>query len=135
MKLSSRLLSAAFLFLAAACSKDPNFPDANTSLSGHWVSADTVDVFTALDLHVTQAPSGLIAGNWTGKTRITNGKCDLEFGCSPANTVSGSNLSLSVNLEILGVGSFEGQLASRDQLTGKIVRLGVFYNLNLRRVD
>lgn len=84
---------------------------------------------------MTQNTRGLIAGKWVGTTRITNGKCDIEFGCAPSNVVSGSNLSLRVELEILGAGSFAGQMATKDRIEGKIIRFGTSYNLTLKRVD
>ncbi len=132
---SSLSLVALVGVLAAACAKDPNAPDATTPLTGHWVSSDTVEVFTSFDVHMAQNPNGIIGGNWVGTTRIKNGKCDAEFGCAPRNVVSGSNLSLRVDLDILGAGSFSGQLATKDRIEGKIIRFGVKYGLTLRRVD
>lgn len=125
------LLCAATL----ACSKDPNAPDAKTSITGRWVSTDTVEVFTGLDLRVVQSETGVLSGNWEGKTRITNGKCDATFGCAPRNTIGGTNVSLRIDMEILGVGSYSGQLMTKDLMFGQIVRFGVNYPLRLRRVD
>ncbi len=124
-------LGAAILF--SGCSKNPNAPDAKSSVSGRWVSADTVDVFTGFDLQMVQDEKGFIGGSWTGKTRILNGKCDPEFGCNPSNSVSGSNLSLKVTIDILGAGTYVGQLSTRDVIQGKIIRFGIFYDLTLKR--
>lgn len=126
---------AALILGALGCSKDPNFPNATTSLSGRWVSSDTVDVFTGFDVQVTQAANGVISGNWKGTTRITNGRCDAIYGCAPANTVSGTHLSLRVDLEILGAGSFVGQFATKDLIEGQIIRFGLPYRLRLQRAN
>ncbi len=131
----SRLVLTALAVLTLGCSKDSNAPDATTQLTGHWISADTVEVFTAFDIRMVQNENGIVRGNWVGKTRITNGKCDFTFGCAPANSVTGSNLSLRIDLEILGAGSFTGQLVSKDVIQGQIVRFGVFYNLRLHKVN
>ena len=120
--------------LIGGCSKDASAPDANTSLTGHWITSDTVEVFTGFDVHVVQNPNGSLSGSWVGKTRITNGKCDATFGCAPTNTVFGSNLNLHVDLEILGAGSFTGQLATKELLEGQIIRLGTVYHLRLHKV-
>jgi hypothetical protein len=130
-----RLALAIFLAGVSACSKDSNAPDANTNLSGHWVSSDTVDVFTSFDLVMNQTETGIIKGNWVGTTLITNGKCDLVFGCAPKNIVTGTNLSLRVDIEILGAGSFTGQLATKELIQGQIIRLGTIYNLRLRKIN
>lgn len=123
------------LCAAAGCSKDPNSPDANTSISGRWISSDTVEVFTGLDVRVVQSETGVLGGNWEGKTRIINGKCDATFGCAPKNIIAGTNLSLRIDMEILGVGSYSSQLVTKDQMSGQIVRFGVFYPLRFKRVD
>lgn len=130
-----RLALAFFLASVTGCSKDSNAPDATTNLSGHWVSSDTVDVFTSFDLVMNQSETGIIKGNWVGTTLITNGKCDVEFGCAPKNIVTGTNLSLRVDIEILGAGSFTGQLATKELIQGQIIRLGTIYNLKLRKVN
>lgn len=126
-------IAAIIILLPLGCSKDPNAPDATTSLSGHWVTADTVDVFTGFDLQMAQSDNGLISGNWTGRTRIINGKCDATYGCAPGNTLSGSNLSLKVAVEILGAGTYSAQLVTKDRLDGQIVRFGKSYRLRLHR--
>jgi hypothetical protein len=136
MPTTLRSLALAFLLAGvSACSKDSNAPDASTNLSGHWVSSDTVDVFTSFDLLMTQSENGIIKGNWVGTTLITNGKCDLTFGCAPKNIVTGTNLSLRVDIEILGAGSFTGQLATKELIQGQIIRLGQTYNLKLRKTN
>ena len=129
------ILVPLFLGGILACSKDANAPDASTQLTGHWISADTVEVFTGFDVHMVQDANGIITGNWVGTTRIINGKCDVTFGCAPANIVTGNNLSLRVDLEILGAGSFTGQLATKEMIQGQIIRYGTYYNLKLHRVD
>jgi len=125
----------ALLATAAACSKDPNAPDATTSLTGRWLTSDTVEVFTAFDVHLSQNAQGLISGNWVGKTRITNGQCDAIFTCAPANIVFGSNLSLGVELQILGAGLFNGQLVTKTEIEGQINRYGMLYKLRLHKID
>lgn len=129
------LLATALALLLTGCSKDPNAPDAMTSLSGHWITADTVDVFTGFNVNMVQADNGLLSGAWTGTTLITNGKCDSTYGCAPGNTISGSNLSLRIDMEILGAGTYTAQLVSKDQMDGKIVRFQKSYRLRLHRVN
>lgn len=124
---------AALLWAGVGCSKDASAPTALTSISGRWVSSDTVEVFTAFDVNILQNEKGSITGNWVGKTRIVNGKCDVTFGCAPSNNVLGLNLNLRVDLEILGAGSFSGQLKNTDQLEGHIIRLGTVYKMRLQK--
>jgi hypothetical protein len=131
-----RIVSLALLAaVATGCSKDANAPDANTPLTGHWIASDTVEVFTGFDVHLVQSGNGSLTGDWVGKTRITNGKCDVTFGCAPSNIVFGSNLNLRVDLEILGAGSFTGQLATKELLEGQIIRLGTVYKLRLHKAN
>lgn len=129
------LVLAALFCFGAACAKDASAPNALTTMSGRWVSSDTVEVFTGFDLKIMQDEKGSISGNWVGKTRITNGQCDATFGCAPSNIVFGSNLNLRIDLEILGAGSFTGQLRTTDELEGQINRFGVLYKLRLHKTD
>jgi hypothetical protein len=129
------LILACGAFLAMGCSKDANAPDANTSVTGHWISSDTVEVITGFDVHIVQNDVGNISGNWVGKTKITNGRCDPNLGCSPTNGVFGGNVNLRVDLEILGAGSFTGQLVTRDELKGRMIRFGLPYDLTLHKVN
>lgn len=134
--MSLRTISLSIVaFIALGCGKNPNVPDANTSVSGHWISSDTVEVLTKFDVQMIQSQSGLITGSWIGKTRVVNGSCDSTLGCAPTNSVNGSNLSLRVELDILGAGSFAGQLAERNRIVGKMVRFGILYEMTLQRVD
>lgn len=117
--------AAAFaLCVCAACSKDPNAPDATTPVTGTWVSTDTVAVFTGFHLNIVQSDNGLLSGTWNGTTKVVNGSCSADLTCTPSNILFGSNLSLSVELQVLGAGTFVGQLKTKNELVGHFLSYG-----------
>jgi hypothetical protein len=53
--------------------------------------------------------------------------CPPQLGLNPTNTISGTNTVVEVELELLGVGEFEGQALSDNTLQGSFVSCGNVY--------
>ena len=119
-----------FLLIAltslAACGPDLNSP-ASTSLTGKWQSPDSMSFFFNVKMDITQTPAGDISGSWTGLLTGGHLSCPEATVCSAANTVSGRNTVVGVSMELLGIGTFTGQLENGNILRGDVDRFdGVF---------
>jgi hypothetical protein len=104
MRLSVLILALAAM---AACGPDLNSPS-STSLTGKW--------------HLTQNTSGDITGGWSGLLTGGHLSCPENSICPAANTITGRNTVVGVTIEILGVGTFTGQLENGNTLRGDILR-------------
>jgi hypothetical protein len=125
-----------FLFVTAitltACGPDLNSP-ASTSLTGKWQSADTVSFFYNLKMDITQTPGGDLSGGWTGLLSGGHLSCPENSFCSAANTVAGRNTVVGVSFEILGIGSFTGQLEN-GILRGDVSRFDGDFKVKFTKV-
>lgn len=118
MRLSVLILALAAM---AACGPDLNSPS-STSLTGKWQSTDSISYFYNLKMDLTQNTSGDITGGWSGLLTGGHLSCPENSICPAANTITGRNTVVGVTIEILGVGTFTGQLENGNTLRGDILR-------------
>lgn len=105
--------------LSAACGPELTDP-ASSNISGSWVSADTALGVTDFRLELAQAADGEVTGSWSARGVLVNGVCPPTLGCTPNNTVSGSNTVFQVFLNLLGAGGFTGQVESDGRFRGDL---------------
>lgn len=117
-----RLLLLIFAAAAiTACGPDLNSPS-STSITGKWQSADSISYFYNLKMDLSQTTSGDLTGAWTGLLTGGHLSCPENTICSAANTITGRNTVVGVTIEILGVGTFTGQMENGNTLRGDILR-------------
>ena len=104
-----------------ACGPELTDP-ADSNVTGAWTSPDTVGGIYNIRLDLTQDESGGVSGSWTGLGVQVDGQCPADTGCAPANNVTGSNTVLQLHLEVLGAGSFTGQVIAADAFRGNLAR-------------
>lgn len=123
----------AAVVLLTACGPDLNSP-ASDSVSGKWQSADSMSFFYNVKLDIAQTPAGDVSGGWTSLVMGGHLSCPEGTVCSGANTVSGRNTVVGVSLEILGIGSFTGQLENGNVLRGDVSRFDGDFKVKFTKI-
>lgn len=128
-------LARGLVCLTAAFACGPELTDpADSNVTGAWTSPDTVGGIYNIRLNLTQDESGGISGSWTGLGVQVDGQCPADVGCTPANDVTGSNTVLQLHLEVLGAGTFTGQVIAVDAFRGNLARGGSNYSIRFTRL-
>jgi hypothetical protein len=92
---------------------------------------------TALDTSSpvpTIGASGAVSGSRSGLGIAVNGQCPSDVGCTPTGNVTGSHTVLQLHLEVLGAGTFTGQVIAADAFRGNFARLGSNYSIRFARL-
>jgi hypothetical protein len=121
---------SALLAIVAACSGDPTDPSP-TDISGVWRSFDRDLYITNIRMTLLQPSPGVVTGKWVADGRTDNA-CTPGVACGDSSVVSGRNEVGQVVLELLGAGTFVGELQGKDSLVG-IIRTGTNYHVTFVR--
>lgn len=81
---------------------------------------------------LVQPAPGIITGKWTADGRTDNA-CTPGAACGDSSIVSGRNEVAQVVLDLLGAGTFVGELATKDTLKGVIRSAGTNYHVKFGR--
>lgn len=101
-----------------ACASEPTDPS-KSDLSGTWRSFDQDLHIRNIVLTLQQPAPGIIVGKWRADGRTDN-VCTPGVECADSSIVYGRNEVAQVALELLGAGTFVGELAKADTLKGII---------------
>lgn len=112
-----RLTPIAVLALAA-CGREPTDPS-ETSLAGVWFSPDRALFINNIEMTLVQPSPGVVVGKWRAAGRTDN-SCPPGSACGDSSIVYGRNEVAQVVLDLLGAGTFVGELARSDTLKGVI---------------
>ena len=123
--------AAALLVVAVACGREPTDPS-STDISGQWKSFDRDLYITNIRLTLTQPSPGVVTGKWVADGRTDNA-CTPGIPCRDSSVVSGRNEVAQVVLELLGAGTFVGELAQKDTLIGIIRSQNTNYHVTFSR--
>ena len=115
----------------AACGREPTDPS-STDLTGQWRSFDRDLYITNIRLTLVQPAPGVVTGKWTADGRTDN-VCTRGLPCGDSSIVTGRNEVAQVVLNLLGAGTFVGELAKRDTLKGIIRSQGTNYHVTFGR--
>lgn len=116
---------------AAACAAEPTDP-AKSDLTGVWRSFDP-DLYIRNIVMTLQQPSpGIVTGKWRADGRTDN-YCVPGLPCGDSSIVSGRNEVSQVVLDLLGAGTFVGELATADTLKGIIRSQGTNFHVTFGR--
>ena len=123
------LIAAAALVLA--CAAEPTDP-ADSDLSGVWQSFDQDLHIRNIRMELQQPSPGIVSGKWRAEGRTDN-SCTPGVFCADSSLVTGRNEVAQVVLELLGAGTFVGELATADTLKGIIRSQGKNFHVTFGR--
>ncbi len=102
-------LNAIVLILAlAACGPEPTTPS-DKSLAGTWGSTNHVFTISSIQMQIVQEPQGIVSGHWSLRA---------DDGTQPSGSIIGRNTAAQVEIQLLGIGEFEGALIDTNTLRG-----------------
>lgn len=81
---------------------------------------------------LTQPSPGIVVGKWRALGRTDN-QCTPGVFCADSSLVHGRNEVAQVVLELLGAGTFVGELAKADTLKGIIRSAGQNFHVTFGR--
>jgi hypothetical protein len=110
------ILVAAVAAIVLACAAEPTDP-AKSDLAGTWQSFDEELYIRNIRLTLQQPSPGIVMGKWRADGRTDN-VCQPGIPCADSSIVTGRNEVAQVVLELLGAGTFVGELATADTLRG-----------------
>ncbi|MEO8193120.1 MAG: hypothetical protein ABI681_04660 [Gemmatimonadales bacterium] len=117
--------------LFAACGREPTDPS-RSDLSGRWKSFDRDLYIFDIELTLNQPSPGIVVGKWRAQGRTDNA-CVPGRECADSSIVTGRNEVSQVVLELLGAGTFVGELAKADTLRGIIRSQGKNFHVTFGR--
>jgi hypothetical protein len=107
-----------FTIVGIACGREPTDP-ARADLTGLWKSFDRDLYIYNIEMEVTQAHPGVIVGKWRALGRTDN-VCTPGVVCKDSSVITGRTEVAQVVIELLGAGTFVGELVSANVLKGII---------------
>lgn len=126
-----RVACLALAALLAACAAEPTDP-AKSDLTGTWQSFDQDLFIRNIRMVLHQPAPGIIVGKWRADGRTDN-SCTPGVPCADSSVVTGRNEMAQVVLELLGAGTFIGELAEADTLKGVIRSQGKNFHVKFGR--
>jgi hypothetical protein len=122
---------AAAVTIALSCAAEPTDPS-KSDLSGVWQSFDQDLFIRNIRLELQQPSPGIVSGKWRAEGRTDN-SCVPNVFCADSSLVTGRNEVAQVVLELLGAGTFVGELATADTLRGIIRSQGKNFHVTFGR--
>ena len=104
--------------VALSCGREPTDPS-RSDLSGAWKSFDQDLYIRNIVMEITQTAPGVVIGKWRAQGRVDNA-CTPGIVCADSSTIRGRNEVAQVVLELLGAGTFVGELVNQQELKGII---------------
>jgi hypothetical protein len=120
MRLNALVL---ILALAAACGPEPTTPS-DKSLAGTWNSANHVFTVAGIRMQIVQEPRGIVSGQWSIRA---------DDGTQSSGSIIGRNTVAQVEIQLLGLGVFEGALIDTNSMRGVFAIGEHFENISFVR--
>ena len=103
---------------ALSCGREATDPS-RSDLSGVWKSFDQDLYIRNIVMEITQTAPGVVVGKWRAQGRVDN-RCTPGIVCADSSSIRGRNEVAQVVLELLGAGTFVGELVNQQELKGII---------------
>ena len=131
----NRAVSIAYVVASVAgilaCGMEPTDPS-KSDLTGTWKSFDRDLYITNIEMTLIQPSPGIVTGKWRAQGRTDNA-CTPGVPCADSSIVTGRNEVAQVVLELLGAGTFVGELVKADTLKGIIRSQGTNFHVKFGR--
>jgi hypothetical protein len=124
----------ALVILAMACAPEPTEP-ADTSLAGTWKANAHLYTLSNFRLEMVQEPEGIVSGMWYADGDGGVGGCLPATPCKAFGHLIGRNTVSQINLELLGVGAFEGVLRNDNTMRGIFSVLDSYDTITFNRTS
>ena len=125
------VIVATLAIIIGACAAEPTDPS-KSDLTGTWQSFDQDLYIRNIRLTLAQASPGIVVGKWRADGHTDN-SCVAGRACADSSIVTGRNEVAQVVLELLGAGTFVGELAKADTLKGIIRSDGKNFHVTFAR--
>lgn len=83
-------------------------------------------------MEITQTAPGVVVGKWRAQGRVDN-TCTPGIVCADSSTIQGRNEVAQVVLDLLGAGTFVGELVNQKELKGIIRSQGQNFHVTFAR--
>jgi hypothetical protein len=91
-----------------------------TDVSGTWFAAGPAAGMSDITMVLTQTGDGHISGTFTATGTQGEQVCPATGVCSLSSKIDGLNTVLQISLNLIGAGSFTGQMTTTTELRGAI---------------
>lgn len=131
-KISGTLLLSALLGMLSC--GPPLTQPSSVNLTDLWQSTDHIGPVFNIRMDVNQARDGTVSGQWSGMVTPPLPTCPSDLNTTAKGPVSGTNTVLAVQLSLLGVGDFQGQVIDAATLRGSLESCSHRYPVTFSRV-
>ena len=107
----------ALSILAIGCAPEPTEP-ADTNLAGTWKANAHLFTMSNIRLEMIQEPQGIVSGMWYADGDGGLGGCFPGIPCKASGHLIGRNTVSQIELQLLGIGEFEGVLKAGNTMRG-----------------
>ncbi|HUQ48793.1 MAG TPA: hypothetical protein VM053_11235 [Gemmatimonadaceae bacterium] len=107
----------ALSILAIGCGPEPSEP-ADTNLAGTWKANAHLFTMSNIRLEMIQEPQGIVSGRWYADGDGGLGGCFPAIPCKASGQLIGRNTVSQIDLQLLGIGTFEGVLKTGGTMRG-----------------
>ena len=122
------------ILLAIGCAPEPTEP-ATTNLGGTWKANAHLFTMSNIRLEMIQEPQGIVSGMWYADGDGGFGGCFPEIPCKASGHLIGRNKVSQIELELLGIGKFEGVLREGDTMRGIFAVLASYDTITFNRTS
>ena len=124
----------AMVILTIGCAPEPTEP-ADTSLAGTWKANAHLFTMSNIRLEMIQEPQGIVSGMWYADGDGGLGGCLPATPCKTNGHLIGRNTVSQIELQLLGIGAFEGVLKESNTMRGAFLVLESFDTITFNRTS
>lgn len=128
------IAALALIILAIGCAPEPSEP-ADTNLAGTWQAKAHLFTMSNMRLEVIQEPQGIVSGMWYADGDGGLGGCFPDIPCKASGQLIGRNTVSQIEIELLGIGTFEGVLREGDTMRGSFAVLASYDTITFNRTS
>ena len=116
-RMKRTVLMIALILIGSGCAPEPTEP-ATTNLGGTWKANAHLFTMSNFRFELVQEPQGIVSGTWYADGDGGFGGCFPDIPCKASGQLIGRNTVSQINLEMLGIGRFEGVLRESGTMRG-----------------